>query len=116
MSDPSLLKSISPCADSSALCLFPLVSDQMATSTNASASTHSGESEEFPVANNPTIANRVLAFARVIPADDDDMKPLWRYVQILQKTRKGQEGNAKMRCRLCNKGFQGSYSRVKAHL
>ena len=80
MSGPSLLKSISPCADSSALCLFPLVSNQMATSMNASASTHSGESEEFPIANNPAIANRVLASARVIPADDDDKKPLWRYV------------------------------------
>ena len=92
--------------------------DLMATSssTNASASTDGGESEGFPVANNPALAKQVLASARVIPPDDDDKKPLWRYVRIIERCGKGQGGNAKVQCRLCDKGFQGSYSRVKAHL
>src|SRR6185437_15719792 len=107
--------SISPCANSSALWLFPLMLDLMATSssTNASASTDGGESEEFPVANNPALAKQVLASARVIPPNDDNKKPLWRYVQIIERCGKGQGGNAKVQCRLCDKGFQGSYSRVK---
>jgi len=59
------------------------------SSTNASASTDGGESEGFPVANNPAPAKQVLASARVIPPDDDDKKPLWRYVRIIERCGKG---------------------------
>ncbi|CAO2149939.1 unnamed protein product [Urochloa humidicola] len=76
----------------------------MATSSNAFASA-GGESGRFT-------ANRVLAVARATPPDNEK-KPLWRYVEILEST-KGQ--GAKVKCRFCNHLFQGSYSRVKAHL
>ena len=35
----------------------------------------------------------VLAAARVIPEDDNEKKPLWRYVQMLENTGKGKGGN-----------------------
>uniref|UniRef100_J3M6E4 Beta-glucosidase n=1 Tax=Oryza brachyantha TaxID=4533 RepID=J3M6E4_ORYBR len=43
-------------------------------------------------------------------------KPLWRYVELLEKTGKDQGGNARFRCRFSNQVIHGSYSRVKAHL
>jgi hypothetical protein len=61
-------------------------------------------------------AVQVLNDVRVIPANDDPKLPLWRYVQKVAKTGKGQGGNAKIICRLCNRDISGSYSRVKAHL
>ena len=73
-------------------------------------------SEEFPIAHNADIAAKVLAAARVAPVDDDEKKPLWRYVRILEKTGKGEGANAKIKCRLCDHQFQGRYYRVKAHL
>uniref|UniRef100_A0A0E0MCL9 BED-type domain-containing protein n=1 Tax=Oryza punctata TaxID=4537 RepID=A0A0E0MCL9_ORYPU len=62
------------------------------------------------------MASNILNAARVIPPNDDEKKPLWRYVEILEKTGKGQGGNARFRCRLCDQIIHGSYSRVKAHL
>uniref|UniRef100_A0A8R7TR63 Uncharacterized protein n=1 Tax=Triticum urartu TaxID=4572 RepID=A0A8R7TR63_TRIUA len=38
-------------------------------------------------------AVHVLATARVIPEDDNEKKPLWRYVQMLENTGKGKGGN-----------------------
>ena len=38
-------------------------------------------------------AVHVLAAARVIPEDDNEKKPLWRYVQMLENTGKGKGGN-----------------------
>ena len=61
-------------------------------------------------------AVHVLAAARVIPEDDNEKKPLWRYVQTLENTRKGKGGNKRSMCRLCEYVINGSYSRVKAHL
>ena len=61
-------------------------------------------------------AVHLLAAARVIPEDDNEKKPLWRYVQTLENTRKGKGGNKRSMCRLCEYVINGSYSRVKAHL
>ncbi|XP_037433016.1 uncharacterized protein LOC119300034 [Triticum dicoccoides] len=61
-------------------------------------------------------AVHVLAAARVIPEDDNEKKPLWRYVQTLENTGKGKGGNKRSMCRLCEYVINGSYSRVKAHL
>ena len=61
-------------------------------------------------------AVHVLAAARVIPEDDNEKKPLWRYVQMLENTGKGKGGNKRSMCRLCEYVINGSYSRVKAHL
>ena len=58
----------------------------------------------------------MLNSIRVIPPNDDQKYPLWRYVQKVQKTGRGQGGNAKIICRLCNRDISGSYSRVKTHL
>jgi hypothetical protein len=61
-------------------------------------------------------AVQLLNSARVIPPNEDPKYPLWRYVQKIAKTGRGQGGNAKMVCRLCARDITGSYSRVKAHL
>nr|CAB3449736.1 unnamed protein product [Digitaria exilis] len=57
------------------------------SSTSVSASTDGpgSASEGFPVANNPAIANRVLAAARVTHVDDDDNKPLWSYAGLTER-------------------------------
>jgi hypothetical protein len=52
----------------------------------------------------------------VIPPNDNENKPLWRYVELMEKTGKGQGGNVRFRCRLCGNIMHGSYSSVKAHL
>ena len=41
--------------------------------------------------------------------------PLWKYVTRLEKTSVG-GGNVSFKCNYCEKTFNGSYSRVKAHL
>ncbi|PWZ11234.1 hypothetical protein Zm00014a_037905 [Zea mays] len=87
----------------------------MATSSNASTEV-SGSGGSFPVANNPAIAGQVLAAACMVPPDDDEKKPLWRYAEIIERTGKGLGENVRIRCRLCNHVWNGSYSRVKAHL
>ncbi|TVU33699.1 hypothetical protein EJB05_25532, partial [Eragrostis curvula] len=69
-----------------------------------------------PRANNAAAATQLLSSSRVITPTDDEKKPLWRYIELLEKTGKGQGGNTKSRCRLCNHTFHGSYARVKAHL
>jgi len=45
---------------------------------------------------------------------EDQIKPLWRYVTKLRKTPGG--GNAMIKCNLCEISFIGSYTRVRAHL
>lgn len=94
-----------------------MASSTASASTGAcyGASAGSG-SEEFPIAHNADIAAKVLAAARVALVDDDEKKPLWRYMQVLEKIGKGEGGNTKIKCRLCTHQFQGSYYRVKAHL
>ena len=42
-------------------------------------------------------AKSILAAVRVFPPHDNEMKPLWRYVEVLEKTGKGQGGNTKSR-------------------
>ncbi|TVU50871.1 hypothetical protein EJB05_02263, partial [Eragrostis curvula] len=69
-----------------------------------------------PRANNAAAAVQLLSSSRVIIPTDDEKKPLWRYIELLEKTGKEQGGNTKSRCRLCNHTFHGSYARVKAHL
>jgi hypothetical protein len=66
----------------------------MATSASTDASSSVGS---FPVANNPAIARQVLAAARMVPPDEDEKKPLWRYVEILERTGKGLGGNVRIR-------------------
>ncbi len=44
----------------------------------------------------------------------DETKPLWRYVSNLRKTLGG--GNNMIKCSLCDFSFNGSYTRVRAHL
>ena len=46
--------------------------------------------------------------------DRDETKPLWRYDSKLSKTPGG--GNNMIKCNLCDFSFNGSYTRVKAHL
>ncbi|ONM32516.1 hAT transposon superfamily protein [Zea mays] len=48
--------------------------------------------------------------------DEDEKKPLWRYAEILERTGTGFGGNVRIRCTLCNHVWNGSYSRVKAHM
>jgi hypothetical protein len=88
----------------------------MATSASTDASSSEGAEGSFPVANNPAIARQVLTAVRIVPPDEDEKKPLWRYAEILERTGKGLGGNVRIRCRLCNHVWNGSYSRVKAHL
>ncbi|PWZ40492.1 hypothetical protein Zm00014a_028394 [Zea mays] len=88
----------------------------MATSASTDASSSEGAQGSFPVANNPAIARQVLTAVRIVPPDEDEKKPLWRYAEILERTGKGLGGNVRIRCRLCNHVWNGSYSRVKAHL
>jgi len=45
---------------------------------------------------------------------EDETKSLWRYVSKLRKTTGG--GNNMIQCSLCNFIFNGSYTRVRAHL
>ncbi|XP_068498232.1 uncharacterized protein [Phaseolus vulgaris] len=45
---------------------------------------------------------------------EDETKPLWRYVSKLRKTTGG--GNNMIQCSLCNFILNGSYTRVRAHL
>ena len=47
--------------------------------------------------NNSARASQILAAVRVFPPHDNEMKPLWRYVEVLEKTGKGQGGNTKSR-------------------
>jgi hypothetical protein len=61
----------------------------MATSASTDASSSKGS---FPVANNTAIAKQVLVAACMVPPDDDEKKPLWRYAEILERTGKGLEG------------------------
>ncbi|AQK58065.1 hAT transposon superfamily protein [Zea mays] len=88
----------------------------MATSASTDASSSEGAEGSFPVANNPAIARQVLTAVRIVPPDEDEKKLLWRYAEILERTGKGLGGNVRIRCRLCNHVWNGSYSRVKAHL
>eukprot|EP01018_Ginkgo_biloba_P024471 Gb_11743 [translate_table: standard] len=47
--------------------------------------------------------------------DGDDRKvPLWNYVIVLSRTHRG--GCKRWQCNECGKAFNGSYSRVNAHL
>ena len=45
---------------------------------------------------------------------EDQIKPLWRYVTKLRKTPGG--GNAMIKCNLCEISFIGSYTRVRVDL
>ncbi|KAG4982761.1 hypothetical protein JHK82_027621 [Glycine max] len=45
---------------------------------------------------------------------EDEAKPLWRYVSKLRKTVIG--GNFEIKCNICEVPFNGSYTRVRAHL
>jgi len=45
---------------------------------------------------------------------EDETKPLWRYVSKLRKISSG--GNNIIKCNLCDFLFNGSYTRVRAHL
>lgn len=45
---------------------------------------------------------------------DDDLKPLWKFVKK-QKLGTG-GGNNMIECNFCGECFQGSYTRVRAHL
>ena len=45
---------------------------------------------------------------------EDETKPLWRHVSKLRKTSGG--GNNLIKCSLCDFSFNGSYTRVRAHL
>lgn len=56
------------------------------------------------------------AAARVISADDDEKKPLWRYMRKIENTGKGKGGNSKFSFRLCDREISGRYSRARAHL
>ena len=47
--------------------------------------------------NNSAKASQILAAVRVFPPHNNEMKPLWRYVEVLEKTGKGQGGNTKSR-------------------
>ncbi|KAM0830201.1 hypothetical protein ACQ4PT_066366 [Festuca glaucescens] len=78
----------------------------MASNSNAGSGAGGGEQS----------AVQMLNVVRVIPPNDDPKWPLWRYVQKVAKTGRGQGGNAKIICRLCNRDISGSYSRVKSHL
>ena len=46
---------------------------------------------------------------------EDETKSLWRYVSKLRKSPIG-GGNNMIKCRLCDFSFNGSYTRVRAHL
>ncbi|TVT99761.1 hypothetical protein EJB05_54841, partial [Eragrostis curvula] len=50
-----------------------------------------------PRANNAAAAAQLLSSSRVITPTDDEKKPLWRYIKLLEKTGKGQGGNTKSR-------------------
>ncbi|KAG4990910.1 hypothetical protein JHK87_024367 [Glycine soja] len=45
---------------------------------------------------------------------DDDTKPLWTYVTKLKSV--GGGGNYEIKCNICDVTFNGSYTRVRAHL
>jgi len=49
-----------------------------------------------------------------VTEQEDETKPLWRYVSKLRKIPGG--GNNMIKCSLCNFSFNGSYTRVRAHL
>ncbi|XP_066163182.1 uncharacterized protein [Oryza sativa Japonica Group] len=93
------------------------------SSASASASSHPSGSPAPNSATDlsrgtsgPARASNLLNACRVIPPNDNENKPLWRYVELMEKTGKGQGGNVRFRCRLCGNIMHGSYSRVKAHL
>jgi len=44
----------------------------------------------------------------------DETKPLWRYVSKFRKTTGG--GNFEFKCNICEVSFNGSYTKVRAHL
>eukprot|EP01018_Ginkgo_biloba_P031274 Gb_24255 [translate_table: standard] len=46
--------------------------------------------------------------------NEDAKAPLWKYVTILSMTQGG--GCKRWQCNECGKAYNGSYSRVKAHL
>ncbi|KAG4921200.1 hypothetical protein JHK86_050013 [Glycine max] len=45
---------------------------------------------------------------------DDDTKPLWTYVTKIKSV--GGGGNYEIKCNICDFTFNGSYTRVRAHL
>lgn len=45
---------------------------------------------------------------------DHEKTPLWKFVEKMERTAGG--GNTKFKCNYCKEIFNGSYSRVKAHL
>ncbi|KHN07731.1 hypothetical protein glysoja_033116, partial [Glycine soja] len=45
---------------------------------------------------------------------DDDTKPLWTYVTKIKSVAGG--GNYEIKCNICDFTFNGSYTRVRAHL
>jgi len=47
------------------------------------------------------------------PIEEDETKPLWRYVSKLRKISGG--GNS-IKCSLCDFSLNGSYIRIRAHL
>ncbi|XP_006655239.1 beta-glucosidase 20-like [Oryza brachyantha] len=106
--------------DGTCLLVFWPESPSKSNSMNASgsASSHTGNTSR----SSSTMgrlggqARSILNVVRVIPPNDDEKKPLWRYVELLEKTGKDQGGNARFRCRFSNQVIHGSYSRVKAHL
>ncbi|CAL5347327.1 unnamed protein product [Camellia sinensis] len=56
------------------------------------------------------------ASAPSIDQSGDENAPLWGYVTKLVRRGEGGSGNTKFKCNFCNIEYQGSYSRVRAHL
>ena len=88
----------------------------MASSTGSGVGSSSSNAGGGSRSGGSSNAVQMLNTARMVSGDDDEKKPLWRYVHKVALTGKGQGGNAKFRCRLCDREMNGSYSRVKAHL
>ena len=76
----------------------------MSTAMGSSSGSTTGGGQGTSVYN----ASQILSAARVIPPNDDEKKPLWRYVEMLEKTGKGLGGNSRFRCRLCDNVISGS--------
>lgn len=45
---------------------------------------------------------------------DDDTKPIWTYITKIKSVAGG--GNYEIKCNICDFTFNGSYTRVRAHL
>ena len=74
------------------------MASEIGASDPSASSTAAGTVGAVPSSgNNSARATQILAAARVFPPHDNEMKPLWRYVEVLEKTGKGQGGNTKSR-------------------